>query len=121
MQKEELLEQLGETYGYVQHLVEKRVDYFKLEMAEKTATTVSGLVTAIVLATVGLITFFFALLTLAFYLSSVMDSSTYGFGVVALLLLIVFLLLLLLKRTLITNPTVGKVISAFFANDGQEV
>ncbi len=121
MQKEELLEQLGESYGYVQHLVEKKVDYFKLEMAEKSATTISGMITGMVLGTLGLITFFFALITLGFYLTSVMGSGTQGFGVVTLVLLALLLLIYLLRRTLITDPAVSKVISAFFDNDGKEV
>ena len=121
MQKEELLEQLGETYGYVQHLVEKKVDYFKLEMAEKSATTISGLITGVVLGVLGLITFFLALITLGFYLTSVMDSGTKGFGTVTLIMFVLLLLIFMLRRVLITDPAVSKVISSFFSNDGKEV
>lgn len=121
MQKEELLEQLGETYGYVHRLVEKRVDYLKLEAAEKSAGAISGLLTAVILGIVALITLLFALLTLAFYLGSVLADNTLAFGIVTLVLVVILLVVYLLRRVLIVNPTVSRVITAFFTNDGQEV
>ncbi|PPK87559.1 putative superfamily III holin-X [Neolewinella xylanilytica] len=119
--KEELLEQLGESYGYINRLVEKKIEYFKLNLAETSATTISGIVTGVVLAVVGLITLIFLLITLGFALTLAFESFVYGFGAVALLLLVVLLLVLVLKDTLITNPVVSKVISKFFEHDGKEV
>ena len=119
--KEELLEQLGESYGYVNRLVEKKIEYYKLTAAETSAGVISGLITAIVLAIIGLITLIFALITLGFALVEAFDSSVYGFGLVTVILLVIFLLVLVLRKTLITNPTVSKVITTFFKHDGKEV
>ena len=119
--KEELLEQLGESYGYVNRLVEKKIEYFKLNLAETSATTISGIITAVVLAVVGLITLILALITAGFALSEAFDSFVYGFGLVTLIFLVLFLLILALKGPLITNPVVSKVISKFFEHDGKEV
>ena len=119
--KEELLEQLGESYGYVNRLVEKKIEYFKLNLAETSATTISGIVTALVLAVIGIITLIFLLITLGFALTLAFESFVYGFGAVALLLLVILGLVLALKNTLITNPVVSKVISKFFEHDGKEV
>ncbi|MCP9234538.1 phage holin family protein [Lewinella sp. JB7] len=119
--KEELLEQLGESYGYVNRLVEKKIEYFKLNLAETSAGVISGVLTAVILAVVGLITLLFALLTLGFALANAFDNSVYGFGAVTIILLLIFLVVLLLKRSLITDPTVSKVISKFFQHDGKEV
>ncbi|MBB4079054.1 putative membrane protein YqjE [Lewinella aquimaris] len=119
--KEELLEQLGESYGYVNRLVEKKIEYFKLNLAETSANVISGIITGIVLAVVGLITLLFALVTLGFALADAFDNSVYGFGAVTLILLVIFLIILLLKRSLITDPTVSKVITKFFQHDGKEV
>ena len=119
--KEELLEQLGESYGYVNRLVEKKIEYYKLTAAETSAGVISGLITAIVLAIIGLITLIFALITLGFALVEAFDSSVYGFGLVTVILLVIFLLILVLRKTLITNPTVSKVITTFFKHDGKEV
>lgn len=119
--REELLEQFGESYGYVSRLVEKKIEYYKLSVAEKSATAISGIVTGVVLTVVGLIALFFALVTLAFALANAFDSNVYGFGAVTLILLLILLLVVLLKKPLITNPTVSKVISKFFEHDGKEV
>ena len=119
--KEKLLEQLGESYGYVNRLVEKKIEYFKLNLAETSATTISGIVTALVLAVIGIITLIFLLITLGFALTLAFESFVYGFGAVALLLLVILGLVLALKNTLITNPVVSKVISKFFEHDGKEV
>ncbi len=119
--KEELLEQLGESYGYVNRLVEKKIEYYKLSAAETSAGVISGLITAVILAVIGIITLIFALITLGFALVNAFDNSVYGFGLVTLILLIIFVLVLVLRKALIINPTVSKVISAFFAHDGKEV
>lgn len=121
MQKDELLEQLGETYGYVSQLVEKKIDYFKLEAAETSANVMSGVITAVVMLILVLATLLFGLLTLALWLVDVFDSWAAGFGAVAGFLLLLTLLVFLLRRPLITNPAVSKTISAFFENDGKEV
>jgi hypothetical protein len=119
--KEELLEQLGESYGYVSRLVEKKIEYAKLNAAETSAKVVSGLITGIILAVIGLITLIFALVTLALALVMAFDNPVYGFGLVTLLLIVILLVVVLLKKQLITNPAVSKVISAFFKHDGKEV
>ena len=119
--KEELLEQLGESYGYVNRLVEKKIEFYKLSAAETSASVVSGIITAIILAVIGIITLIFALITLGFALVEAFDDSVYGFGLVTLILLLIFILVLVLRKALIINPTVSKVISAFFAHDGKEV
>ncbi len=119
--KEELLEQLGESYGYASRIVEKKLEYFKLNLAETTAGVVSGIITAVILAVVGLIALLFALITLGFALANAFDNSVYGFGLVTLILLLIFVLVLVLKKSLITDPTVSKVITKFFEHDGKEV
>jgi len=120
--REELLEQLGEGYGYVTRLVEKKVELYKLSVAESTASAVSGAITGVILAVVGLIMLLFALITLGFALTQAFDDNgVYGFGAVTLLLLIIFLVVLLLRKTLIVDPTVKKVITKFFEHDGKEV
>lgn len=123
--KEEVLEQLGETYGYVTRLVKSEVEYYKLTVAESTAKGVSGAITAIVLLVLGLIALTFALITLGFALSQIFFPDParfiYGFGILTLLLLLILVLIVALRKQLITNPAVKKVISAFFKHDGKEV
>lgn len=119
--KEELLEQLGETYGYVSRLIEQRIEYFKLNLAEGVAKTASSLIGAIILFILGLITFIFALITLGFALTESFDSGVYGFGLVTIILLFLVFLIMLLRRMLITDPIVGKMINKFFEHEGKDV
>ena len=67
--KEELLEQLGETYGYVSEFAEKRLTILKLNAAEKSASTVSFLILFLIVLVLVSSVSLFALLALAFFFS----------------------------------------------------
>lgn len=113
--REELMENLGESFGYVNIMVDRKVEQLKLSVAEKSASTISGLITSIILIGLGSLSCLFGLIALAFLLAggANMDVAI-GFGIVALILAILLLLIYLLRRQLIVNPTVTKVISIFF-------
>lgn len=113
--REELMENLGESFGYVNIMVDRKVEQLKLSVAEKSASTISGLITSIILIGLGSLSGLFGLIALAFLLAggANMDVAI-GFGIVALILAILLLLIYLLRRQLIVNPTVTKVISIFF-------
>lgn len=112
--KEELLEQLGETYGYVSEFAEKRLTILKLNAAEKSASTVSFLILFLIVLVLVSSVSLFALLALAFFLSDQLDSYAKGFGLVSLILLFLMILIILLRKPLIINPAVKSVIASFF-------
>ncbi|MEM9527324.1 MAG: hypothetical protein AAGA31_11990 [Bacteroidota bacterium] len=114
--KNQLLEQLGESYGYVSAMMDRKVEGYKLSAAEKSAKAASGFITGIIIASIGGVFSIFALLTLAFFLAD-MAQATYGFGIVTLILFAVLALIIIFRRVLIVNPTVSKVIQLFFAED----
>lgn len=115
--KEELAEKIGETYGYLSEIIDHKVEAAKLSVAEKSALTISSVVTTIVLSIFGGVMFLFGLIALAFYLAGDMQSTARGFGLVALLMLGLLLIVFFLRRYLIVDPTVSKVISLFFSDD----
>ncbi|MBC6994425.1 hypothetical protein QWY85_01745 [Neolewinella lacunae] len=115
--KNQLLEQLGESYGYFSVLVDRKIEAYKLTVAERSALTAAGIVAALVLTLLGFAAVLFGLIALAFYLAGDMDSAARGFGWVSLLLVGTFLLVLALRRFLIVNPIIAKVIDIFFAED----
>ena len=117
--KEELLEQLGETYGYVSDFAEKRLTILKLSAAEKSASTVSMLILFLIVLVLVSSVSLFAMLALAFYLSDHFDSYTKGFGLVSLILLFMMILIILLRKPLIINPAVKSVIASFFPPEEQ--
>lgn len=113
--KEELLEDIGESFGYVNIMLDRKIEEVKLNVAEKSATTVSGLITIIILASLGGMAVLFGLIALAFRLAGGdFTAVANGFGLVALMQLVLLILIFLLRRHLIVNPTVRKVISIFF-------
>lgn len=112
--KQPLAEQIGETVGYVSEIFDRKVERIKISVAEKSATTVSGIITGIVLGIIGLILFIFALLTLGFWIADMPDAVK-GFGIVSMILLGLLLLIFLLRKVLIVNPAVRKIIHIFFS------
>ena len=119
--REELMENLGESFGYVNIMVDRKVEQLKLSVAEKSASTISGLITSIVLVALGSLSGLFGLIALAFLLAGGANKDiAVGFGVVALILAILLLLIYLLRRQLIVNPTVTKVIGIFFDESSKQ-
>jgi len=113
--RKELLEDLGESFGYVNIMLDRKIEAVKLDVAEKSATTVSGLITAVILAILGGAAALFGLISLAFAIAGDDYSSVAaGFGIVALIMLAILVLIYLLRRRLIVNPAVRKVIGIFF-------
>jgi len=114
--KEQLAEQLGETYGYLSEMFDHKIEEVKLSVAEKSALTVSKVITAVIMVVLGLIMAIFGLIALAFYLAGDMDVVR-GFGIVALVLLLLLLIVFFLRRYIIVNPTVSRVIAVFFSEN----
>lgn len=113
--RDELMENLGESFGYVNVLVDRKVEQLKLSIAEKSANTISGLITTIILVSLGGLSILFSLIAVAFLLAGGSNTSIAGgFGIVALCLFLLLAVIFLLRQKLIVNPTVSKVISIFF-------
>lgn len=114
--REDLLEDIGESFGYVNIMLDRKIEEVKLDVAEKSATTVSGIITALILISLGGLAALFGLISLAFAIAGGdYTPVATGFGIVALIMLVLLVLIFLLRRQLIVNPAVRKVISIFFA------
>ncbi|WP_157501467.1 hypothetical protein [Lewinella sp. 4G2] len=111
-----LAEQVGETVGYVAEIFDRKVESIKISVAETSASTISGVIMGLVLATLGLILFIFSLATLGFWIAG-MEEAVKGFGIVCLILLGLLILIFLLRNVLIVNPAVRKIIAIFFPED----
>ncbi len=113
--REDLIENIGESFGYVNIMIDRKVEQLKLSVAEKSATAVSGLITAVILIGIGSLMVIFSLIALAFFIAGGDNSAVgMGFGIVGLSLLVLLLFIFFLRRQLIVNPTVAKVINIFF-------
>lgn len=119
--KEQLAEQLGEAYGYISEMLDHKLEEVKLAAAEKSALTISTILTAVVMTIFGVVMSMFGLISLAFYLAGDMQSTARGFGIVALMMLFLLILVFVLRRYIIVNPTVTKVIQLFFSETPKEI
>lgn len=81
---------IGNLKGYL----DTRLDLVRLEVQEKAKVAFVGTLHGVTLATIGLMFFLFLNIFLGLLLNDVLDSSYWGFGIVAgfyLVLLIIFL------------------------------
>lgn len=111
--KEQLAERLGETYGFLSEIVDHKVESIKLSVAEKSALTISKVVTIAVMAFFGSFFLFFGLIALAFLLADA-DNYARGFGIVSGVMLLLLIIVFVLRRHLIVNPAVSRTIDLFF-------
>ena len=113
--KEQLAERLGEAYGFLNEVVDHKLESVKLSVAEKTALLTSKVLTGVVIAVFGSFFGFFGLIALAFLIAGAEDYAT-GFGIISLVMLVILLAIVLLRRYIIVNPAVSRVISLFFSD-----
>lgn len=117
---DELLEDVGESIGYIQEFVGQEIESVKLEVAEKLSIASSTVITGVVLATLGGFFIIFIAIALGFYLGSVLQSNALGFLIVSGIFLALLLIIFLLKKTLITDRVVTAVIQLIFDQDEDE-
>lgn len=113
--KDELMENIGESFGYVNIMLDKKIEQTKLSVAEKSATTISGVITGLVLGVLGGTGATFGLIALAFLIAGDdFKPVALGFGIVSFALFVILGIIYLLKRQLIVNPAVRTVLGIFF-------
>ena len=112
--KEEILLTAGETFEYANQYVQKQIDLFKLESAEKLAKATSSIITLAVIG--GLATLVIIMLSIAigFAIGEALGSYALGFLVITGIYALIAVLVYLFKRRLVTNPVLSAVIESFF-------
>lgn len=112
-QNSPLLEKAGETFGYFQHYLEKRIDLFRLELTERVIRILSVLITGfLLLSIIGMFTLF-ASIAAAFYVGTRLNSTGTGFLIIAGVYGLLALLLYIFRRTFIVQPVLSLIIGEF--------
>lgn len=119
-EKDILMEDLGESLGYLQSFISQEVESVKLEIAEKVSIASSSVITGLVMASFATLVMVFLAIGLACYLGVIFGSYALGFTLVAALLLVLLLIFYLFRKTLITDRVVSAVIHLFFDQDEHE-
>lgn len=111
---EDFMEATGELLAYVKEYVNDRIEYIKLDVAEKTATTTSSVVTILVLSVVGILALVFGSTALGLFLGERLDSYALGFAIVFGIYVVVGLALYFLKNQIVTAPVLTAIIKKMY-------
>ena len=108
--REDLLYKTGEITAFTRSYLDKKLQYYKLEAAERMAKTSSSLITGFAVVATGAIAVLMLSMVLGFYLATLWDSLTLGFLAVSLLYIAFAVMIFIFRTRLITNPVVNYII-----------
>lgn len=120
LNKEELLEQTGETLEYARQFINKKIDLLQLETAERSAKATASLVTIGSIAILSLFLLLMLSIAFAFAIAQFLQSYALGFLLVSLLYAFALVGIYIFKQQLITNPILSFILNAFFDDDDEE-
>lgn len=115
--KEELLEQAGESYGYLEQTIQKRIELAKLEVIEKSSLALSSLVIGLLIVFLLTLMLFCLVLAAGFALASWTGSMATAFLLLAGGFLILGLLSFFLRSKWLVNPIVQIVAKQILTQD----
>ncbi len=118
--KEELLEELGESYGYLEQLVDNRVELFKIRATERTSRLIAGVVLALIMVVLTTFTIFCLLLGVGFALAEWIGSPPLAFLLMAVFFVLLAIFLYSFRQPIILNPTIRKVIKEFYPDEQEK-
>lgn len=111
---EEILQTAGETFEYANQYVQKQIELFKLESAEKVAKSTSSIITLAVIGfLVSLVTIMLSI-TIGFAIGEMLGSYALGFLIITGIYTLIALVVYFFKRQLVTNPVLAAVLESFF-------
>lgn len=115
--KEELLEQLGESYGYVEQSIESRIELAKIKVTEKSAVALSSLVSIVILVLLLVFALFCLTVAAGFGLVSLLGSPGLAFLAMAGFFTLIGIILIIFRKSIITNPITSMIIQQIFSED----
>ncbi|MEZ4947864.1 MAG: phage holin family protein [Saprospiraceae bacterium] len=113
-ERDSLLEKSGEIYTYAREYLNLKLEYFKLEMGEKTGKVASSLITMGILSVVFIFILLMFSLATGFYLGEQMDSYPLAFLILTGFYLVAGLILFVFREKWITTPLVKMIINELF-------
>lgn len=116
-----LMEDMGESLGYIQEYVSHEVEGIKLDIAEKISIASSTIITVLAITAIGSIVVIFLSIALGFYLGNLFQSYTLGFSLVAAVFFILLLFVYFFRKALITDQVVTAVIQLLFDKENDEI
>lgn len=115
--KEELLEQLGESYGFVEQAVNSRIELAKIKLAEKSAVVTSSIITLVVLGVLLTVVLFCLIIAAGFGLTKLLGSPTLAFLLLAGIFSLMGMVIFVFRKAIITNRVTSFIIQQLFSED----
>jgi hypothetical protein len=106
----DFLEEVGKLTTYAQAYIDDKIEYTKVVVAEESVKAASGLVHAIVLASLGSILVIFLSVVAGLALGRALEDYVLGFLLVCAFYLILLVLYLVLRKTLVNDPITKAII-----------
>jgi len=100
--------------------VKTRLELTQLVAFEKISKIVAYLLIAVILALLFFFGLLFASIVLGIYLSEVLESQLFGFGIIALIYLGVFLFIFVLRNRLIAPVIINSIIKILYERSQQD-
>ena len=118
-----LSENIGEAIGYLDIIIDRKVQLFKLEAAERISKSVASLTTGFLLLIIILpIVLFVFSISAGLWLADTFNwSYTGSFFVLSLFYMLIGVILIFARRPLITNPILTVVIRELFKKEENEI
>ena len=118
--KEKTLEEL---YADAKVYLDTRVEYTRFYLLEKTSKLVADIITNSFMIICFVLAFLFAIITLALFLSELINSYAAGFGIVTLLLVLIAVVVMLAKEkveTAVINIAIKKYFTKLADKEDEE-
>lgn len=109
-----------EIFSDARVYLEKRAEYLRLHMVATASKIFADVVTNLTVAIFFAMAFVFGSVTLALWLSDLMESYTCGFGMVTLVYLLLAVIVFLTKEKYIEKGIVNFVIKKYFSKYAEE-
>lgn len=107
-----LIENIGETTGYIKAYVEQLINYYRLRGIERVANAGSSMISGMVFFMLALLMIGFGGITLAIFLGDLLSSYALGFLIVTGLFGFSLLIVRIFRHFFITNPIIAFIIDA---------
>jgi H+/Cl- antiporter ClcA len=105
---------VSEIVHTIKQLIEVRIKLVKDEINEQISNVLTRILLLVLMGVVAIMILFFASFALAFYLSTLVQSTSQGFLYVALIYLLLLVLLYFLRDSMTMGKGFQSIINAFF-------
>lgn len=115
-----LRENMEDLISHIKEYIDTQKQIFQINAAQKMAAAVSGSITAIVMAVLGILVLLFLSISAGFYLSHLTGSNALGFLIMGGIYLVLLLIFAATKKSLVQDPISEAIIAKIMDEDHEK-